>query len=863
MRKLVRACWRRGGFVLAGLGLGLMLTLAARADQAICTDGLQNSWENWSWDTTADFNSTAQIHSGASSAAATITAAWGAFYFYHPDFSSAAYTNVSFWIHGGASGGQKLQLQGILSKTNVGPAYAIPTLPANTWQQITVSLGTLGVAGKPDLDGFWLQDRNGSAEATFYLDDMMLATSSTPPPTITLTSPANGANYLTPTDISLSATVGTNSHTITKVQFYNGAALLGEDASPPYSLTWSNVGAGTYLLKARLIYDTGSTLDTSSAVVRVVSNAPVTMGVDVLKNRHAISPLIYGVAFAGSSNFIADLNAPAHRSGGNSETRYNWQLNAHNHAGDWYFESIADDGPTTTAASANDFIAQSKGGGADAMLTIPMIGWPPKLGPSRGKLASFSIGKYGQQDDHDWQWYPDAGNGVVTNSNAFITGNDPNDASFLTNSDFQRGFVRYLTNRWGVSTNGGVRYYLMDNEVSIWQSTHRDVHPIGPTMQEIRDKFFDYAGMVKGVDPSAVVLAPEEWGWSGYFYSGYDQQYGGQHGYGFLPDRSTNGGWDYCPWLLDQFRQRATNTNQRLLDYFTLHYYPQSGEFGSDVSTSMQLLRNRSTRSLWDTNYVDESWINSVVMLVPRMKGWVAAYYPGTKIGVTEYNWGAESHINGATAQADIYGIFGREGLDLGTRWTTPTNTSPTYKAMKMYRNYDGNKSGFGETSVLANGPNPDLVSTFAAVRASDGALTIMAINKQLLASAPATIGWTNFLPSGTAQVWRLSSANAITRLSDIAFTGNTLSNTLPAQSITLFVVGAGGPPHLRPGTVAGNTFDLWLDGVVGQRYAIQAGTNLVNWTSVQTNTLGSNSVHLVVGTGNWAYRFYRAKWMP
>ena len=30
------------------------------------------------------------------------------------------------------------------------------------------------------------------------------------------------------------------------------------------------------------------------------------------------------------------------RSGGNAETRYNWQINAHNHAADWYFESIAD-----------------------------------------------------------------------------------------------------------------------------------------------------------------------------------------------------------------------------------------------------------------------------------------------------------------------------------------------------------------------------------------------------------------------------------------------------------------------------------------------------------------------------------------
>ena len=44
-----------------------------------------------------------------------------------------------------------------------------------------------------------------------------------------------------------------------------------------------------------------------------------------------------GTAFA-SSNELGELNAPLNRSGGNSETRYNWQLNAHNHAADWYFE---------------------------------------------------------------------------------------------------------------------------------------------------------------------------------------------------------------------------------------------------------------------------------------------------------------------------------------------------------------------------------------------------------------------------------------------------------------------------------------------------------------------------------------------
>ena len=72
-----------------------------------------------------------------------------------------------------------------------------------------------------------------------------------------------------------------------------------------------------------------------------------------------------------------------------------------------------------------------------------------------------------------------------------ITWNNPNDANFPTNSVFQQGYVQHLINSWGASTNGGVRYYLMDNEHSIWYSTHQDVHPIGPTMQEIWTNMLD------------------------------------------------------------------------------------------------------------------------------------------------------------------------------------------------------------------------------------------------------------------------------------------------------------------------------------------------------------------------------------
>ncbi len=95
-----------------------------------------------------------------------------------------------------------------------------------------------------------------------------------------------------------------------------------------------------------------------------------------------------------------------------------------------------------------------------------------------------------------------------------------------------------------------------------------------------------------------------------------------------------------------------------------------------------------------------------------------------------------------------------------------------------MYRNYDGNKSTFGDTSVAATVPNPDNVSAFAAERSADGGLTVMVISKYLSGNTPASFNIANFPHNGVAQVWQLTGANAISRLTDVSFSGNTFGAT-------------------------------------------------------------------------------------
>jgi hypothetical protein len=574
--------------------------------------------------------------------------------------------------------------------------------------------------------------------------------------------------------------------------------------------------------------------------------------IDTGVNRHPINPSIYGVAY-GDATTLADLNCPLNRYGGNNTSRYNWQLNADNRGQDWFFESIGDSN-ATAGERGDTFFSMSRNAGAVAMLTVPMIGWVAKLGANRSKLASFSIAKYGQQTGNDWQWYPDAGNGVLASNGQFVMGNTPNDANVPADSIFQQSWVQHLTSLWRKAAGGGVQYYILDNEHSIWHSTHRDVHPIGATMDEIASRILDYSAKIKAVDPTAHVVGPEEWGWSGYFFSGYDQQWGGLHGWSNLPDRANHGGQDYLPWLLSQLKQSAIATGQRPLDVFSVHYYPQSGEFGNDTSATMQLLRNRSTRSLWDPNYVDQSWINDKVQLIPRLKGWVNSYYiSGTPVAITEYNWGAESHINGATTQADILGIFGREGLDLATRWTTPDASTPTYKAIKMYRNYDGNKATFGDLSVSASVVNPDNLSAFAASRSGDGALTIMMINKVLSGSTPVTLGLNNFTGNGTAQMFQLTAANSVQQLPNLTYSGMSLNVTFPAQSVTLLVL----PKTvltcnlaLTPGTrvypaVGGSGSASVVDGS-GCNWT--AGTDSPSWITLNGSGSGSGAFGYTVG---------------
>ncbi|MDX3909849.1 MAG: glycoside hydrolase family 44 protein [Sphingobium sp.] len=511
----------------------------------------------------------------------------------------------------------------------------------------------------------------------------------------------------------------------------------------------------------------------------------VRIKVDLSAPGHPISPLIYGVSFA-SAEVLRDLYLPLNRAGGNSASLYNWRIDARNAGSDYFFESLPVRDPVRDQFGSG-FVALTKRGGASAMLTFPLNGWVARLGPQRSPLAGFSVAKYGPQAVTD-QWMPDAGNGFGKDRRP-ISGNDPDDAATPVSIADQQAWIRALVAEWGRASQGGVAYYLMDNEPSLWHLTHRHVRPVGAHTREIADKVIEAAATIKAVDPSAKIVAPEEWGWGGYKDSGFDQQLAAAKGALAQSDRvRQTGGIDYLPWLLQRWKAAGSP-----VDVVSVHFYPQGGEYatgGNAGPQAIQLLRNRSTRLLWDKQYREESWIAQPVALVSLLRGWVDRYYrPGTPIAITEYNWGGEDSMSGATAQADIWGIFGRERLDMANRWPAPKVGTPTYQAMKLIRNYDGNGAGFGDMSLPVTVPDSDRVSAFAARRSGDGALTVLVINKQADRDARLSIALAGRTPAD-ARLRTIRLANRkVETLPVERLNRNMMWTIAPPQSVTMLVL--------------------------------------------------------------------------
>ncbi|WP_083727343.1 glycosyl hydrolase family 18 protein [[Flexibacter] sp. ATCC 35208] len=151
-----------------------------------------------------------------------------------------------------------------------------------TWTATDIYLGGAQVVYNSKLytAKWWTQNEQpdthtGDGQVWSYVSDCGSSSGSNKAPTVSLTAPASGASYTAPASVSITASAADADGSIAKVEFYNGATLLGTSTASPYSYSWTSVAAGTYSLTAKAT-DNGGASTTSSAVSITVSGSTST-----------------------------------------------------------------------------------------------------------------------------------------------------------------------------------------------------------------------------------------------------------------------------------------------------------------------------------------------------------------------------------------------------------------------------------------------------------------------------------------------------------------------------------------------------------------------------------------------------------
>ncbi|MES1172367.1 MAG: glycoside hydrolase family 44 protein [Bacteroidota bacterium] len=518
-----------------------------------------------------------------------------------------------------------------------------------------------------------------------------------------------------------------------------------------------------------------------AAPLPVVDGGGLDFQVDPDKTVGPISPYVYGI----NSQNLDKLNTTLRRMGGNRQTVYNWELNASNAGSD--YNHVNDDWPCTTlgydichepGAQMTSFVAENKKAGVESMLTIPMADWA-------------SADKKGPVDENE---APPSRRFVrsVTRKNApYALIPDLNDGTV-----YQDEFVAFLVKKLGRADQGGVRFYSLDNEPALWSSTHPRIHPKHVTYAEITARTEATAAAITEIDPSATVLGAVAFGWSEYMslQSAADAK---------EENAKLGPGGNYLDYFLQSMKRLEAKHKRRLVHVLDVHWYPEPKGTKriteKDSSPKTVAVRLEATRSLWDPTYVEKSWIADAlhgkpIRLIPWLRETIARNYPGTKLSLTEYNYGAGEHISGGLAQADVLGIFGREGVYLANYWGNGAGVGdmPGYVAgaFKLYRNYDGNGGTFGDTSVTANIADLAKGSIYAATDTKRrGLLTILVINKSQQANYHARIKIAGATKYGQARAFALGGgAPDVKPLGTVAVNNNEITHSLPALSATLFV---------------------------------------------------------------------------
>ncbi|MFO0875831.1 MAG: glycoside hydrolase family 44 protein [Gemmataceae bacterium] len=565
--------------------------------------------------------------------------------------------------------------------------------------------------------------------------------------------------------------------------------------------------------------------------------------IDPTLDRLPISRFIYGVnsPLAGPT-----ANLTLERLGGNRWSAYNWENNASNAGSDWYFQNDAYlGGGDTPGGAVLPTLQNAYAHNAAALITVPINGY-------------VAADKRGDGDVRN------SANYLQTRFNV----SDPTKgAPFSLTPDLTDGkvyadeFVNWVITQYpGAQTDANRPiWFSLDNEPDLWQETHAAIHPGDVTYAELVQKSIEYAAAIKAVAPGSLVFGPVNYGW---------------HGFTTLQDAPDGAGRDFQSFYLAQMKAAETAAGRRLLDVLDVHWYPEAQGGGVRItdqnnSAAVVAARLQAPRSLWDATYTETSWITQwstggPINLLPRLQSKIDNNYAGTKLAITEYNYGGGDHISGGIAQADVLGIFGREGVFAASQWQLYTSEPFVTGALAMYRNYDGQNSTFGDTAVSATTTDPASSSVYASIDSNNpNVLVLVAINKTG-AALPASLHLQGVQPGSLARFYTLTGASSSPQAAGQATITDpsAFSYTMPAYSVTTIRIDLGDtppPPTLPVVSVGDQTIVEGDTGTTTARFTLTlsaASTTAVRvkWATADgTATLANQDYRSASGTVTFA----------
>jgi|GEM_PF-1159660 len=702
----------------------------APIERLVYTDAAAPSFSVGGWSVSSASNT--YRTTGANAVRASYTASWGALTFTfdwnQPAFPAGTHTTVSFDISPGTAAPNAAMNNMYIGLDGAPTKRLLPYIPggfkANTWHRVTIPVTDL-------VGGAYRQVTLKNESTTlysFFVDHVRFETDHAPPPL--------------------------------------------RDAPPP------NGDPDTF------------------AAGEVDVETVIRTGSD----RKPISPLIYGVNAFANTTIPADVltGITLVRRGGDRGNSYNWETGVSNgsHNNGFVNDTTLATNGGTPAGQDLALLAQHRPAGRAVMVPFVLNDWVS--GPLGG------IGAYDQPGWNRAQYFRRVG---FVKPGPYAATPDLNDGMVYTDEHLQ--FLRNQYPATDITAPGPGRLLVgIDNEPDLYHYNFPMLQEgsgdpiraangtqIGTrvTSDEFTERMITFARRVKQIAPQSEIVGP-----SHYHFDGWTTWHMLQNA-----RYSSRGRW-YMDDFLPAVKAASEAEGKRLLDTWDFHWYPQrvfNGTYTWNLDNAVRPMTQaeidavvQGPRSYWDPTYDEQSWITSSdhlagpANILTRLQQRIAAGYPGTKLGVTEYNPGGRNHVSSGLAVADSLGVFARNGVDVAAFWPVGAGSTLSFAwgGLKLLRNADGSGLRYAGTDVRVEHPERVQTSVYAASDTPDR-VTVLVINKT---NAARRVGLRTFNAERLTRVdaYRLDAAHsspflasqeALTKVNAYAYNAPPMSATL------------------------------------------------------------------------------------